>query len=152
LGGGVDIIAACDMRYATEDAYFAIKEIDYGFVADLGTLQRLPKIISPGMTAELAYTGRKLYGAEATTIGLTNRTFESKEAMMEDVMKIAENIASRSPLSIRGTKEMLLYARDHSVDDALNYMASWNASMLMSNDLMTAFSASMAKQVPEFED
>lgn len=152
LGGGINIIVGCDMRYATEDAYFSIKEIDYGFAADLGILQRLPKIISSGMAAELAYTGRKFYGAEATSMGLTNRTFESKEAMLEDVMKTAANIASRSPLAVRGTKEMLLYARDHSVDDALNYMASWNAAMLMSNDLTTAFTASMSKQVPEFED
>ncbi len=152
LGGGFDIVTACDMRYASEDAYFAVKEIDYGFVADIGILQRLPKVISSGMAAELAYTGRRVSGAEAAAIGLTNRVFASPEEMLEEVMKVAVHIASKSPLAIRGTKEMLLYSRDHSVADSLNYMAAWNASMLISNDLMEAFSASMSKQEPVFAD
>lgn len=152
IGGGLDTLAACDMRYATEDAYFSIKEIDYGMVADLGILQRLPKIVAPGIAAELAYTGRKFSGAEATTMGLTNRVYASREDMMQEVTDIAAQIASKSPLSIRGTKEMLLYARDHSVEDSLNYMTAWNASMLLSNDLMAAFAAAMSKQEAEFVD
>ena len=150
VGGGVDIISACDMRYATQNAYFCIKEIDMGMVADLGTLQRLPKIIPIGIANELAYTGRKMYGEEAMRTGLTNMVFDSQEAMMAHVMDIAESIASKSPLSIRGTKEMLLYTRDHSVEDALNYMAAWNAGMLVSDDLMAAFAAAMSKEKAEF--
>ena len=120
-------------------------------MADIGTLQRLPKILQPGIVAELAYTGRDVSGTEAAQIGLTNRTFATREAMMEEVMNIAANIASKSPLCIRGTKEMLLYARDHSVAEALNYMTAWNASMLLSDDLMEAFTAKMQKRKAEFK-
>ena len=152
IGGGVDIVSACDMRYCTEDAYFTIKEIDLGMVADIGTLQRLPKIISPGMAAEMAYTGRKVSGQEAKAIGLVNHCYDSMETLFEGVMEIATTIASKSPLSIRGTKHVLQYTRDHSVDDALNYMATWNAAMLLSADLTEAFKATLEKRQPKFED
>ena len=152
IGGGVDIATACDMRYCTEEAYFTIKEIDLGMVADIGTLQRLPKIISPGMAAEMAYTGRKVFGPEAKIIGLVNHCYSSKEELMEGVVQIASVIASKSPLSIRGTKNVLHYTIDHSVDDALNYMAVWNSAMLLSEDLKEAFKATMEKRPPKFED
>lgn len=151
IGGGVDIVAACDMRFCTDDAYFTIKEVDLGLVADIGTMQRLPTILNPGMMAEMAYTGRKVFGEEADRIGLVNRRFSDKEKMMEDVMKLATTIASKSPLVMRGTKEMLLYKRDHTVDDSLNYMTAWNAGMLFSNDLMEAFAATMERREPKFE-
>lgn len=152
VGGGLDIVSACDMRYCTEDAYFSIKEIDLGLVADLGTLQRLPQILSPGLVAEMAYTGRKVVGPEAAQIGLVNRCFASREEMLEAVRQTAQMIASKSPLCIRGIKEVLLYKRDHSVTDSLNYMAAWNASMFFSNDLMEAFQANMEKRKAEFID
>ncbi len=152
IGGGVDIATACDIRYCTEEAYFTIKEIDLGMVADIGTLQRLPKIISPGMAAEMAYTGRKVFGPEAKDIGLVNQHYASKETLIEGVMQIATTIASKSPLSIRGTKDVLHYAREHSVDDALNYMSTWNAAMLLSADLTEAFKATMEKRPPKFDD
>ena len=152
IGGGLDITCACDMRYCSEEAYFTIKEIDLGMVADLGTLQRLPKLIAPGMAAELAYTGRKVHGKEAKSIGLVNQYYASREELIEGVTEIASTIASKSPVSIRGTKEVLKYTRDHSVDDALNYMATWNAAMLLSNDLMEAFQSTMEKRKPNFED
>ena len=109
IGGGVDIATACDMRYCTDEAYFTIKEIDLGMVADLGTLQRLPKIISPAMAAEMAYTGRKVFGPEAKNIGLVNHCYASKEKLVEGVMQMASAIASKSPLSIRGTKDVLAF-------------------------------------------
>jgi len=152
VGAGVDIISACDMRYCTQDAYFSIKEIDMGMVADLGTLQRLPKVIAPGFAAEMAFTGRKVFGREAEAKGMVNHCYENKEAMMEKVTEIARLIASKSPLSIRGTKEMLQYTRDHSVEEGLNYMAIWNASMLLSNDLLEAFQASIEKRKGHFDD
>ncbi|MBN1250913.1 MAG: crotonase/enoyl-CoA hydratase family protein [Bacteroidales bacterium] len=152
IGGGVDIVSACDMRYCSQDAYFTIKEIDLGMVADIGTLQRLPKIISPGMAAEMAYTGRKVHGQEAQSIGLVNNCYTSKETLMENVMQIATTIASKSPLSIRGTKDVLRYTRDHSVDDALNYMTTWNAAMLLSEDLTEAFKATIEKRQAKFKD
>ena len=151
VGGGVDIISACDMRYCTDDAYFAIKEVDLGLVADIGTLQRLPNILNPGIISELAYTGRKVFGEEATKIGLVNQTFSTQGKMMVRVMDLAKMIASKSPLVIRGTKEMLLYKRDHSVNESLNYMAIWNAAMVMSDDLMEAFQASLQKREAVFK-
>lgn len=152
IGGAVDIIAACDMRYCTTDAYFVIKEIDMGMVADLGTLQRLPKLISDGLTRELAYTGRKMVGAEANEAGLVNRVYSNQEKMLAGVMEIAAQIAGKSPLSIRGTKEILLHARDHSVEEGLTYMAAWNAAMLLSDDLAAAFQAALTKKPAEFAD
>ena len=152
IGGALDIVCATDMRYCTADAYFVIKEIDLGMVADLGTLQRLPKLISDGLTRELAYTGRKLLAHEAKESGLVNRVFETKEQMLKEVIDIAETIATKSPLSIRGTKRNIVFARDHSVTESLEYMANWNAAMFYSNDLMEAFKARMTKEKPEFKD
>lgn len=152
IGGGIDVITACDIRYCTESAYFSVKEIDWGMVADVGTLQRLPKIINSGMAAELAYTGRKFGAQEALDMGLVTRVYKDKEALMSGVLEIAHEIAKKSPVSIRGTKEMLLYTRDHSVTEALNYQAVWNAAMIMSQDLMEAGMANMQKRQPVFED
>lgn len=152
IGGALDIVCTTDMRYCTSDAYFVIKEIDLGMVADLGTLQRLPKLISDGLTRELAYTGRKLLANEAKESGLVNRVFETKEQMLTEITNIAETIAAKSPLSIRGTKRNIIFSRDHSVAESLEYMANWNAAMFYSNDLMEAFKASMTKEKPKFKD
>ncbi len=152
IGGGLDIVAACDMRYCTEDAYFTIKEIDMGMVADLGSLQRLPKLISDGMVREMAYTGRKVLGPEAKACGLVNSTYTDRDSLLKAVMEIAEQIASKSPLSIRGSKEMIRYSRDHSVEDGLNYIATWNAAMILSNDLNEAFMSTMEKRKGNFKD
>lgn len=152
IGAGVDIVSACDIRYCTDDAFFTIKEIDMGMVADLGTLQRLPKIIGEGKVREMAYTGRNVFGPEAEKIGLVNNSISSKEIMMEKVTDIASQIASKSPLSIRGTKHILLHSRDHSVAEGLDYMATWNAGMLISNDLMEAFAAKMQKREAKFQN
>ncbi|NBW80070.1 MAG: enoyl-CoA hydratase, partial [Betaproteobacteria bacterium] len=134
------------------DAFFTIKEIDIGMTADVGTLQRLPKLVGDGITRELAYTGRKMEAEEAKSIGLVNRVFETREALYAGVQEIAATIAAKSPLSIRGTKEMITYARDHSVADSLNYIATWNAAMLMSKDLTEAMTANMQKRAPVFKD
>ncbi len=150
IGGGVDLVCACDMRYCTEDAFFTIKEIDMGMVADLGTLQRLPKLIGDGLVREMAYTGRNVEGKEAEKIGIVNRTFTDKETMLAEVMKLATTIAQKSPVAIRGTKHILLHSRDNSVADGLNYMATWNAGMLLSADLQEAFEAKMTKREPKF--
>jgi enoyl-CoA hydratase len=151
IGGGVDIVSACDMRYCTDDAFFTIKEIDMGMVADLGTLQRLPKIIPSGIAREMAYTGRNVLGQEAERIGLVNRTYSDVETMKAEVLKIAQSIAAKSPLSIRGTKAILNHTRDHSVADGLEYMATWNAAMLLSDDLMEAFQVKMQKREAIFK-
>ncbi len=152
IGGGIDLITCADMRYCSSDAYFSIKEIDIGMVADVGTLQRLPRLIGEGMARELAYTARRVEAHEAREMGLVNRVFASREALQQGVREIAATIAAKSPLSIRGTKEMITYARDHSVADGLNYVATWNAAMLMSEDLQNAMSAAITKQAATFRD
>jgi enoyl-CoA hydratase len=152
IGGGVDLVTACDMRYCTADAYFVIKEIDIGMTADVGTLQRLPRLIPDGVVRELAYTGRKLSAEEALRYGLVNKIYESSEDMLTGVMEIARAIASKSPLAIRGTKEMINYTRNHSIQDGLNYVATWNAGMLISNDLMEAVMAAQTKKQPTYQD
>ena len=123
-----------------------------GMTADVGTLQRLPRLIGDGMARELAYTGRKFLSDEAHSLGLVNRVFDNPETMLTGVMEIAAEIAAKSPLAIRGTKEMIVYARDHSVADSLNYIATWNAAMLMSSDMQEAMMASMQKKTPTFND
>ena len=152
IGGGVDLVCACDMRYCSSDATFSIKEIDVGMTADVGTLQRLPKLVGEGMVRELAYTGRAVAGPEAKEIGLVNHSYASAGMLFHEVAKIAATIAKKSPLSIRGIKEMVNYARDHSVADGLNYIATWNAAMLMSEDLTEAMTAARAKREPKFRD
>ena len=152
IGGAIDLIAACDMRYSTFDAQFSIKEIDMGMAADVGTLQRLPRIIGDGMMRELAYTGRTVDGQEAQAIGLVNRAYEDLPALMRAVDALAADIAAKSPVAIRGTKEMIRYMRDHRVDDGLEYIATWNAAMLQSADLKVAMAAHMSKQKPDFAD
>jgi len=151
IGAGLDIASACDMRYASDDAFFTIKEIDMGMVADLGTLQRLPKLITDGIMREMAFTGRKVFAQEAEKIGLINQCFDNNESLIKAVFEIAATIASKSPVSIRGTKHILNYSRDHSIADGLNYIATWNAAMLLSEDLNEAFQAKKKKENPFFE-
>lgn len=152
IGAGVDIICACDLRYATSESYFSIREIDMGMVADLGTLQRLPKLIPQGLVREMAFTGRNVYGPEAEKIGLTNKNLTDKEALLATVFEVAKTIASKSPVSIRGTKHNLNYSRDRSVSEGLEYAATWNAAMLVSEDLKVAFQAKMEKKAPRFRN
>jgi enoyl-CoA hydratase/carnithine racemase len=152
IGGAIDLVSCCDMRYASKDAVFSIKEVDIGMTADVGTLQRLPKIISPAVVRELAYTAKSIDAVEAERVGLVNRVYASTEVLQKAVLEIAASIAAKSPLAIRGTKEMLNYARDHSVADGLNYIASWNAGLLISADLQEAMLANMDKRKPEFRD
>ncbi len=152
IGGGVDMVSACDMRYCSEDAYFVIKEIDIGMTADVGTLQRLPHLIPEGLVRELAYTGRNMAAPEAQASGLVNAVFADHETLNAAVLEIAASIAAKSPLAVAGTKEMLNYTRDHSVADGLNHIATWNAGMLVTEDLMEAMAANKAKRAPVFKD
>lgn len=152
IGAGVDMITACDMRYATADAFFCIQEINLGITADVGTLQRLPKIIAPGIARELAYTGRRMGASEAKDCGLVNQVFESHAAMIDGVMQVAREIASKSPLAVAGTKEMLNYARDHSVADGLDHNATWQAGMFFPADLQEAMAARQQKRDPKYDD
>ncbi len=152
IGGAIDLISACDMRYCSADAQFSIKEIDMGMAADVGTLQRLPRIIGDGIMRELAYTGRKVDAEEAQRIGLVNSVYADHASLFDGVMELARQIAAKSPIAIRGTKEMIGYARDHRVEDGLEYIATWNAAMLQSADLQAAMMAHMSKKTAEFAD
>ena len=152
IGGAIDIIAACDLRYATNDAYFSIKEIDLGMVADLGTLQRLPKFMPLPIVSELALTGKKISGTEAFQFGLVNKSYSDKEQLDKEVKVTANLITTKSPLSVRGTKQMLLFARDHQVSESLEAMVQWNASYILSEDLLEAFTATVEKRKPNFNN
>ena len=152
VGGGVDLISACDMRYATEDAWFCIQEINIGMTADVGTLQRLPHLMPSGLVRELAYTGRRMAAEEAFRCGLVNRLFGNHALMMEEVMSIAHSIAAKSPLAIHGSKQMLNYTRDHNTADALDYMQVWQAGMFLTQDLMEQMQANQQKRPAQFAD
>ena len=152
VGGGVDMVCAADMRYCTADAFFCIQEINIALTADLGTLQRLPRIIPDGLARELAYTGRRLTADEAKAAGLVNQVYPDQEAMIEGVLAIAQEIAQRSPLAIWGSKEMLNYTRDHSVDDGLNYVATWQSGMFHPDDMAEVFAARTEGRDPVFQN
>ena len=152
IGGGVDLITACDMRYASNDAVFCVKEIDLAIVADVGTLQRLPRLIGSGRTRELAFSGRNIDALEAQNIGLINTLYNTQEEMMNAVEKLATTIALKSPLTIRGIKQNLNYSREHSIEDGLRYVAAWNASMLLSEDIQIAMKSIMTRSTADFRD
>lgn len=152
IGGGVDLVSACDMRYATRDAFFCIQEINIGMTADVGTLQRLPKIVPEGVVRELAYTGRRMPAARAREVGLVNEVFDDHAALIAGVLEVAREIAARSPLAVWGSKEMITYARDHSVADGLNYIATWQTGMFQPGDMMETFQAKKEKREPRFAD
>jgi enoyl-CoA hydratase len=152
IGGGIDLMSSADMRYCTEDAFFCIQETNIGMTADVGTLQRLPHIIPHGIVRELTYTGRRMMAAEARECGLINQVFTDQQALLAGVMDIAAEIAAKSPIATVGNKEMLNYARDHSIQDGLNYIATWNAAMLSRADLGEAFMARTEKRETKYAD
>lgn len=152
IGGALDMVCAADSRYCSADAYFTIKETELGMTADVGTLQRLPKLLPQGLVRELAYTGRKFSAAEAKALGFVNEVYESQEALLEGVLAIAAQIAAHSPLAVSGCKEMLNYSRDHSVADSLKYMATWQSGMFRPNDMLKTFQAKASKTTASFDN
>ena len=152
FGGGVDLATACDMRYASDDAFFVIQEINIALTADVGTFPRLVKLIPEGIVRELAYTGRKMSAQEAKEAGLVNRTYPDQQTMLSAVMDIAKEIASKAPVAVYGSKHMINYARDHSTADALDYISIWNTSMINSPEIMEAMSAKAEGREANFVD
>lgn len=150
LGGGIDLITACDIRLAAKDASFGIEEINIGMAADVGTLQRLPKLMAPGIVRELAYTGRRFTAEEALAWGVVNSLHADSTAALDAAMAMARDISAKSPLAIAGTKRSLTFARDHTVAEGLDQIATWNAGMLRAEDLMAAIQAKMAKGQASF--
>ena len=152
IGGAIDMVSAADMRYCSADAFFCVMEINIGMTADVGTLQRLPKIIPEGIARELAYTGDRMPAQRALECGLVNQVFEDHDSLVEGVLEIAGRIATRSPLAIWGTKEMINYTRDHSVADGLRYIAGWQSGMFQPSDMFEEFAAKGEKRAPIFEE
>ena len=151
VGGAVDLVTACDIRLASDDAFFCIQEINIGMAADVGTLQRLPKIIPDSKMREMAYTGRRMYAEEAKESGLVSDTFESHEKLLEAANNLAKEIATKSPIAIHGLKAVMNYSRDHSVSDSLDYNALWSGAMLSQRDMTEAMTANMEKRDASFE-
>ena len=150
IGGAVDLVTACCIRYATAEAFFCIQEINIGLVADVGTLQRLPKLIPLGVVKEMAYTGRRMSAQKALGYGLVNDVFDTQEAMLGAALQCAKEIAAKAPVAIWGTKQVIHYARDHSVDDALKQMG-WVQGAIWSNaHVGEAVSAMKQKRAAEF--
>ena len=147
IGGAVDLVTACCLRYATADAFFCIQEINIGMVADVGTLQRLPKLIPLAVVKELAYTGRKLGAAKALAYGLVNEVFDTPEALLAGALQCAKEIAAKPPVAIWGTKQAVHYARDHSVDDALKQMG-WLQGAIWSNQHVREAVTAMKEKRP----
>jgi enoyl-CoA hydratase len=152
IGGAIDMVTACDMRYATEDAFFVVQETNIGMTADVGTLQRLPKLVPDGVVRELVYTGRRMPAARAAQVGLVNQVFPDQAAMLAGVTEIAAEIAAQSPLAIWGSKEALLYARDHTVADSLGQIAFWQTGAFQPADMTEAFTAKAEKRPPVYDD
>ena len=152
IGGAVDLVTACDIRLASKDAFFCIQEINIGMAADVGTLQRLPKIIPDSKMREMAYTGRRMYADEAKETGLVSDTYETQEKMLAAANELAKVIASKSPVAIYGLKAVMNYSRDHSVNEGLEYNALWSGAMLSQKDMTEAITANMEKRDASFND
>ena len=150
IGGGIDMVTACDMRYATDDAFFILQETNLAMTADVGTFPRLLKLIPEGVAREIAYTGRRFEAAEAKANGLLNETFADAETMLTQVMAIAAEIARKAPLAVAGCKRIINYARDHSTADTLDYIGIWNASMLQTEEVMEAIGANAENRAGQF--
>ena len=150
VGGAVDLVTACDIRLASSDAFFCIQEINIGMAADVGTLQRLPKIIPDSKMREMAYTGRRMYAEEAKDTGLVSDTFESQEKLLDAANKLANEIASKSPVAIYGLKAVMNYSRDHTVSESLEYNALWSGAMLSQKDMTEAMTDNMEKREASF--
>jgi enoyl-CoA hydratase len=152
IGGAVDMVTACCIRYATADAFFCVQEINIGMVADVGTLQRLPKLLPLGLVKELAYTGRRLPARKALAYGLVNEVFETQEAMVAAALQCASEIAAKPPVAIWGTKQVIHYSRDHPVDDSLKQMG-WVQGAIWSNaHVREAVTAMKEKRAGVFPD
>lgn len=151
VGGGVDLIASCDIRLCSGDARFSLREVKVAIVADLGSLQRLPRIIGEGATRELAFTGKDIPASRALQIGLVSETYETRDALLEAARTLAGEIADNPPLVVQGIKRVMNYCADKSVADGLEYVAVWNSAFLQSADLAEAMSAFRERRAPQFK-
>ena len=152
IGGALDMVSACCLRYATQDAFFCIQEINIGMVADVGSLQRLPKLMPLAVVKEMAYTGRRLDAQRALANGLVNQVFDDHASMLQFVLQTAQDIAAKPPVAIWGTKQALHYAKDHSVDDALKQMGWLQAAIWSNATVREAVTAMRDKRAASYPD
>ena len=152
IGGGVDLVTACDIRLMTEDAYLTIYEINVGMTADVGTFPRILNHLPEGIVRELAYTGRKMGAEEAQSFGVVNRTYPNHDALVAGALELAAEIATKPPLAVTGCKRIITYSRDHSTADALDNIAVWNMSMLIPTEMMEAMQAKGQKRAGNYAD
>ncbi|CAO1422346.1 unnamed protein product [Diamesa tonsa] len=151
VGAGVDLITAADIRYCSKDAWFQVKEVDIGMAADVGTLQRLPKVIgSQSLVRELCFTARKMHSEEAEKCGLVSKVFENKEKMLEEALKLAEFIASKSPVAVQATKQNIIFSMDKPNQEGLDHIKQINMLNLQSQDFYDAIIAAQTKETPVF--
>lgn len=151
IGGGVDLITACDIRLCSADARFSVREVKVAMVADIGSLQRLPFIIGEGYTRELALTGKDIDAQRARQIGLVNDVYDTPEALLEAARAMATEIASNPPLVVQGVKRVMNERVRETVSDGLRYVALWNSAFMPSDDLKEAFTAFMERRLPHYQ-
>ena len=152
IGGGVDLICSADIRLATNDAFFSIRETKIGMVADVGTFPRIVKLLPEGIVKELAFTGRNFSAQEAKEYGFVNKLYESHDSLIEGALEIAYEIASNSPAAVYGCKRVIDFSRDHTIDEGLEWINMWNASMLSQSELMEGFKSYKSKKEGNFAE
>lgn len=153
IGAGVSLASCCDIRYSTADALFTIKEVDIGIAADVGILQRIQYLVgNDSWSRELAYTGREFSGSEAFKLGFCSRVFDTKDECFSSSIDLATRIAEKSPVAVQGAKLAMNYARNHGVDDSLDWQLTWNQSQLQTDDIILNAAAKMKKEKAQFKD
>jgi enoyl-CoA hydratase len=152
IGAGLDLITACDLRYGSADAFFSVQETNIGMTADVGTLQRLPRVVPEGVAKEMAYLGRRLPADRAYEVGLLNGLYDTHDELVAGALEIAAEVASKSPMAVWGCKQVINYSRDHTVADGLDYIATWQSGMFSTDDMAEAFGAKAEGREPEFPD
>ena len=152
IGGGVDLICSADIRLATNDAFFSIRETKIGMVADVGTFPRIVKLLPEGIVKELAFTGRNFSAQEAKEYGFVNNLYESHDSLIEGALEIANEIVSNSPAAVYGCKRVIDFSRDHTIDEGLEWINMWNASMLSQSELMEGFQSYKSKKEGNFAE
>ena len=152
VGAAVSLAAACDLRYACQDAFFLMGEINIGITAEVGQLQRLPKVLPEGIVREMAYRGKRLGAERGESVGFINELFADHESLVTGVLAIAHEIAEKSPLAVWGAKQSISFARDHSIESGLEQIALWQAGMYYPDDCLESMKAKQEGREPDFDD
>ena len=150
LGGGVDLVCACDIRLVSDDAFFVIEETNIGMTADVGTYPRISRLLPDAIVRELSFTGRKMLADEAHQRGFVNHQYSNQDELLAKAMEMASSIASKAPNAVYGCKKLINYSLDHSTQDTLDYIALWNASKLDLMEMQAAMQARMTKQAATY--